>query len=151
VADPTKSATAAINLTSGTVKIIPGKLNFGTLKLTGHPQKTLSTTLTNTGASSLDITNQAVSTGPSTLSSPCQGNITTSVTPGSSCTISVTFKPTQNGTFNSSLMVTDNDISSPQSVPLTGHTCSGFRCFGGAGIQGALATNGSLTAPAPTG
>ena len=156
VTDGTKSASATITLTTGTVKLIPAALSFGSLKISPanpHPTKTLTETLTNTGSSVLNITSQAITgTGPFSITSPCQGALTASVASGSSCGISVMFAPITTGTFNGNLSITDNDTTSPQQVPLSGKGCSRFvRCVGGSAIRSALAENQTALVPSPTG
>ena len=147
VADTTKTTTAVITLTKGTVKIIPANLNFGTLKklTTTHPSRTLSVQLTNTGGPDLTITSQTTST-PYTVSASCPGTVTS----GSNCTIGVTFTPPTTGTFDSNLSIADNDVTSPQMVPLVGRACAGIRCTAAA-IQQVLVTDRPLTTPAPSG
>jgi dienelactone hydrolase len=147
VADATKSSTAVITLTNGTVKIVPASLNFGTLKVTptSHPSRTLSVNLTNTGGSDLGITGQTT-TGPYTVTTPCPATVASGVT----CPISVKFSPGVVGTFLSNLTIADNDVTSQQQVPLSGRACTGARCVATA-IQQALVTDHVLTTPAPTG
>jgi len=156
VTDATKSASAAITLTTGTVKLIPASLPFGSLKFspsTPHPTKTLTETLTNTGGSVLNITNQAI-TGSSAFSitSLCQGSVAASVASGSSCDISVKFAPTTTGAVSGNLSITDNDTTSPQQVPLSGKGCSRLvPCAAGDAIRSALAENKTAVVPSPTG
>ena len=146
-ADTTKAATSSITLTAGTVKILPAGLAFGTLKITSttHPTKTLSLQLTNTGGSALGITSQATSL-PYTVTTPCPATVVS----GSTCTISVKFAPTTTGIFDSNLTITDNDVTSPQLVPLSGRACTGIRCTAGA-IRHVLVTDRPLTTPATMG
>jgi dienelactone hydrolase len=157
VADATKQATATITLTAGTVKLIPANLNFGMLvsEFFRHPTKILSTTLTNTGASTLSITSQTTTAKAFFVSTPCQGGMATNVASGSSCNISVTFAPPTTGLFNANLSIADNDISSPQQVPLSGRDCTfifPFRsCSGAAEIRQALINNRMAAVPSPTG
>src|SRR5262249_11217591 len=143
VTDTTKTATTVITLTNGTVKIIPSKLSFGTLKITSinHPPRTLSVDLTNTGGSDLGVTAQTTTT-PYTVTSSCP----TTVASGSTCTIRVRFQPTRVGTFVSNLTITDSDVTSPQQVPLSGRACTGARCAAAA-IQQVLVTDRLLTIP----
>jgi dienelactone hydrolase len=126
-------------------------LAFGRLKFTNHPQKTLSVTLTNTGTAALNITAQVATNNAYTVSGPCQGSVATTVISGSSCPISVTFKPPKVGSFPANLSITDDDVSSPQLIPLTGSACFNRTCFGGSAINEALAKNRVVSAPAPSG
>ncbi len=154
VADGTKTATSTITVTAGTVKLIPSSLEFGSFKLirNHHPQKTLMETLTNTGASALSITSQTISSGPFSVSTPCQGSQATSVASGASCNISVTFAPGSVGSYSANLSIADNDVTSPQQIPLHGSACGVVpRCLGEAAIRSALAENRVTAVPSPTG
>jgi dienelactone hydrolase len=148
VTDTTQTSSATITLAAGTVKLIPANLNFGSVKVRPgtHPQRTLTTTLTNTDSSALSITSQTTTSGPYSVTTPCPP----SVASGKSCNIGVTFAPLTGGTFNSNLSIADSDVSSPQQVSLFGKACSSFRCFGQA-IQAALVTDRIVTVPKPTG
>jgi dienelactone hydrolase len=157
--DITKSASATITLTAGTVKLIPAALQFSNLKISfrqPHPTQTLQETLTNTGASTLSITGQSTTGTNASLfsvSGPCQGNLTTDVTSGASCAIGVTFAPSKVGSFTAHLSITDDDVTSPQQVPLSGaaHTCFPPRCGAGAELRSALAQNQIASVPYTTG
>jgi len=154
VADGTKTATSTITVTAGTVKLIPSSLEFGTFKLNrNNPlRKTLTETLTNTGASALSITSQTIGSGPFSVSTPCQGSQATSVASGASCNISVTFAPGSTGTYSANLSIADNDVTSPQQIPLDGRVCAILRnCMGEAAIRSALAENRVTAVPSPTG
>jgi dienelactone hydrolase len=146
VTDTSKAATANIILTPGTVKIIPSSLNFGALKINPAPvSKTLTAQLTNTGAPTLNISSQAT-TAPYSVVTPCPA----SVASGASCTISVKFAPSISGTFFRNLAITDDDVSSPQNLPLEGRACAGIACFGRA-IRQSIVTDRLVSIPAPTG
>ena len=154
VADGTKSAAATITLTAGTVKLIPTSLIFGTLKIASNktPQRTLVETLTNTGASALSITTQTISSGPYSIPALCQGSQATSLASGASCNISVTFAPHSVGSYQANLSIVDNDVTSPQLIPLGGTACGAVtRCLGEAAIRSALAENRVTAVPSPTG
>ena len=146
-ADTSKTSSAAIKLVQGTVKIIPGSLNFGTLKITNHPRRTLVAAVSNTGGSALNITGQTIASGPYSVTAPCAATLTS----GTTCNLGVTFAPVTSGTFNTTLSIADNDVASPQQVPLAGRGCAGVRCFLGAAIQQALVTDRVVVVPAPTG
>jgi predicted dienelactone hydrolase len=142
VTDNSKSTSAAITLTNGTVQIVPDSLNFGTVK-TNH-SKSLTTTLTNTGTSALSITNVAIGGSVFTETNTCG----MSVAAAASCVFTVTFKPTQTLTYNGALTITDSSADSPQKVALTGRG-STFR-FNSA-ESSALAVNRFPSVPLPTG
>jgi predicted dienelactone hydrolase len=149
VTDTTKTTSVTVALVQGTVKIIPSGLSFGTLKIQPRqplPKRTLTVQLTNTGASALNITGQTIASGPYSVTAPCAASLTS----GTTCNLGVTFAPSITGTFNTTLSVADNDVTSPQQAPLTGKACAGFRCFGAA-IQQALVTDRIVVAPAPSG
>jgi predicted dienelactone hydrolase len=158
IADGTKQASTTFTLSPGTVKLIPASLGFGSLKIffNQHPTKTLPETLTNTGSSVLNITSQTITAGttsiPFTISTLCQGALVTNLASGGSCDISVKFAPTVVGSFGATLTIVDNDITSPQQIPLLGRGCSrSFPCLGDATIQSALAKNQVAAVPSPTG
>jgi dienelactone hydrolase len=152
VADSTKSANATITITSGTVKLIPATLDFGTLKVRNPPNhKTLTETLTNTGSASLSITDQSVTSAtPFSITGLCKGSNATNVASGASCDISVTFTPTAVGTYNANLSITDDDTTSPQQIPLSGVGCT-KNCTDAASFRSAIARNQTVAAPAPGG
>jgi dienelactone hydrolase len=147
--DASKSGSATITLVAGTVKLVPASLHFSLNKT--QPQGLGTVTLTNAGNSTLSISSQTT-TGSSAFSitGPCQGSPATNVTFGMSCSIGVTFKPPSGGSFNGTLVITDNDVSSPQQVALSGFKCT-FRCRGESAFRSALANNRTPTVPIPTG
>jgi hypothetical protein len=76
-----------------------------------------SVTVTNTGTATLTVSNISVS-GMADFS---QTNNCGSLAPGASCSINVTFTPTQNGSRNASLTITDDPLAGgQQTVSLTG-------------------------------
>jgi hypothetical protein len=104
--------------TGTAVVISPTAINFGNQKV-GTKSVPVPVTLSNLGTSSLSITQIAIKgTDPNdfTQTNNCDG----SVPPQSKCTIKVTFTPKAKGSRSASLSVTDNDPTSPQSVPLSG-------------------------------
>ncbi len=117
VADSTKSAASLITVTIGTVKLVPGKLDFQHVKI-GF-SRTLAITLTNTGATALKVNGIAAASGASGPYSETN-NCGSSVPAGGQCGIQVTFKPTTTGTFNSNISISDDSLGSPQQVPITG-------------------------------
>ena len=151
VADPTKLASVTITLTAGTVKIIPANLNFGTLNLKFVRNRILPTTLTNTGSSVLSITAKTITGLTPNAYTVVNDMCGATVASGSSCDISVKFAPGLAGRYFANLTISDNDISSPQQVPLSGTACSGIRCFGQADIRSALVRNAINAVPTPSG
>jgi predicted dienelactone hydrolase len=156
ITDPTKTAAATITVSSGTVMLVPASLNFGSrLQGTTSPAKTV--VLTNTGSSALAI-NSITTTGTNptefalTQSAPCG----TSVSPGGTCTIGLTFKPGGTGARSANLTISDSSTDTPQQVPLSGTgiipcTAQIKKTLSAAPVRTALATLGSVAAPAPTG
>jgi probable HAF family extracellular repeat protein len=128
VKDTTKSATATIDLTFGTVELVPDRLDFGFV-LYGGSQKAI--TLTNTANTVLTI---AGITATGTLNYDGSqafsqtNDCGTTVVPRGSCTITVIFgprfKPGQLLTYNGNLTIRDSSTDSPQQVSLSGR--SGF-------------------------
>ena len=150
VKDTTKSATATITITAGTVKLVPAGLILGVATV-GGTSRAMATTLTNTGSGVLNITSITTS------SQFAQTNdCGTSVAVGASCTINVTFKPTRAGTVTGTLTIADDSVDSPQQVSLTGFGFEPCRVqikktLSGPLVRSALATYGTATAPSPTG
>lgn len=150
VEDTTKSASATITITAGTVKLVPASMSFGVV-VVGRTSRVIVTTLTNTGSGNLNITSVTIS--PQFAQTNDCG---TSVGAGASCTISVTFKPGSTGTKTGTLTITDDSTDSPQQVSLLG---LGFepcrvqikKTLSGPQVRSALATFGTATVPSPTG
>jgi dienelactone hydrolase len=152
VADPTKLASVTITLTAGTVKIIPANLNFSTLNLKFVKNRILPATLTNTGSSALSITAKTITGLTPNAYTVVNDMCGATVASGSSCDISVKFAPGLAGHYFANLTIADNDISSPQQVPLSGTACTGIRvCFGQGDIRSALVSNRMSAVPPPTG
>jgi dienelactone hydrolase len=153
IADTTKSNSANLIVSAGTVKLVPVKLDFGTER-TGQSSPPQATTLTNTGSSALNVHSIASNSSDFLLikSNPCG----TSVAVESTCRISLIFKPTRVGTRVGMLIIRDSSIDSPQMVSLTG---KGFRgcssqirkTLSDSPVRTALATSGTASVPAPTG
>jgi dienelactone hydrolase len=139
VTDPTKSATATLTLTAGTVQLVPDSIDFGTIKAGGKISRNV--VLTNTGSSALTINSLAIG-GAFTQQNTCG----TSVLPGASCTITVTFGGRYGGIAKQTLSISDNSVDSPQSVTLTGV----IRRPGPIAAS-VLATENTVSAPHPTG
>jgi FG-GAP-like repeat/Abnormal spindle-like microcephaly-assoc'd, ASPM-SPD-2-Hydin len=105
--------------TGTAVKLSPTAINFGNQKV-GTKSVPVPLTLTNLGTGALSITEIAIKGADPkdfTQTNDCGG----SVPPQSQCTITVTFTPTAKGSRSANVSVSDNDPTSPQSVPLTGN------------------------------
>jgi P pilus assembly chaperone PapD len=96
------------------VTVAPTSLDFGNqaVNTTSPPQPV---TLTNHQSVTLNISNVSV-TGDFAQTNNCGSTLP----PSSSCTFQVTFSPTQTGTRNGALTITDDASNSPQVVTLTG-------------------------------
>jgi hypothetical protein len=102
-------------LASGpTAGVSPGSLSFGSVAA-GTTSASQPITLTNSGTSALSIGSIAAS-GDFSETNNCSGSLAAS----SSCTINVTFSPRVAGAVTGALTFTDNAVTSPQLVTLTG-------------------------------
>jgi hypothetical protein len=100
------------------VVIAPTGINFGDVKV-GKSSLPIKVTLSNLATSSLPITQIAIKgSDPSDFSQT--NNCGSSLPPQSKCTITVTFTPTATGSRSANVSITDNDPTSPQTVPLSG-------------------------------
>jgi hypothetical protein len=144
VEDNTKSASTAIDISTGTVELVPDVLNFGSVKTRFGGSRTLGITLTNTGGAALSISGISLTNGPFTQTNNCG----TSVGAGLSCTITVTFKPSFQGHFGSNLVITDSSSDSPQKVVLSGYGVSRF--LAGSAVRSALTRQRNVAVPSPT-
>jgi hypothetical protein len=109
---------ALVNL-SGTVlnpraNLNMGALNFGTQKENTSSTKTV--ILTSTGDTPLLISSVVVSGSKSFTTSTCPATLAVNAT----CTITVTFDPSTKTSLSGNLTITDNALSSPQTVSLSG-------------------------------
>jgi len=156
VSDSGKSDTATITISSGTVKLVPYNLNFGS-RLVGTTSPAQNVALTNTGNSALTISSISI-TGTNAAnfalaqSSPCGSSVASS----STCTIGVQFAPHGSGSLSASLTITDSSSDSPQQVPLHGQgvticTAQIKQTLQAAPVRAAISTLGSVTTPSPTG
>jgi hypothetical protein len=81
----------------------------------GSSSSPLPVTLTNKGTVFLNVVS-VVTYGNFTQTNNCG----TGLAVGAKCTVKVTFTPTATGTQTGNLVFGDNDLTSPQIVPLTG-------------------------------
>ena len=145
VTDKNAVVGSGITITVGTVKIVPARLNFGTVHV-GRSSSPQSTTLTNTGNTTLSVTSVTITgTGHGDFSQT--NTCGTSVGAGNPCTITVTFKPTKSGPRSANLSISDNSAGSPQQVPLSGKGSSTLT----ASVRSALAISQTTAVPSPTG
>jgi len=146
--DTTKSAAAGINLSIGTVKIVPDSLGFGRV-LVGQNSAPQVAALTNTGSIALNFTGITI-TGTNASDFTQSNNCNPGLGAGVSCSITVTFKPRTVGTRSANVAITDTSADSPQQVSLsgTGYTMGRLETTG---VPSALAGSGTATVPSPTG
>jgi hypothetical protein len=109
----------ALSGTGTAVVLSPTAINFGKQKV-GTSSVPIPVTLSNLGTSSLSITQIAIKGADSSDFSQTN-NCGSSVPPQSKCTITVTFTPTATGSRSANVSITDNDPTSPQTVPLSGN------------------------------
>ncbi len=109
---------ALVNL-SGTVINPRASLNTGALNFGTHSENSSSTqtvVLTSTGDTPLLIMSVTESGSPDFTTSSCPASLAVN----SSCTITVTFRPSAEQSRSGTLIITDNALSSPQTVWLSG-------------------------------
>jgi dienelactone hydrolase len=144
VNDTTKSGTASINVSTGTVQLSPDSLSFGIVRK--YRSKVLNVTLSNVGASPLAVSGISVSGSFYSLQTSTCGS---SVAAAASCDIGVKFTPRALGPRSGTLTITDSSSDSPQQVPLHGTGC--LNCARMAAVRAAVASVTRVAAPAPTG
>jgi len=110
-----------------TLVVSPTSLSFGTISMPNtSPAQTV--TLTNntnatiafTSATFTNGTPAAATTDYVVSANTCAAGIPAGAAPANQCTVSVTFKPSVVGAETATLLLTDGDSTSPQSVSLTG-------------------------------
>jgi predicted dienelactone hydrolase len=147
-ADPSKTASATIRLTNGTVKLIPTKLALGFRCSTYHGRRkcfpdTQTATLTNTGASPLTIS--SITIGGADPAAFSQTNTCASpLGAGQSCDLNVS----QRGSGSAVISIADSSLDSPQQLTVTSHPPGAAVS---ASVRNALAMQTTLATPAPTG
>jgi dienelactone hydrolase len=148
VTDTTKTSTAAITLSAGTVQIVPYALNFGAV-VVNSKSSPRSVTLTNTGTAALSITGITI-TGTNSGDFSQTNTCNSSVSAGMTCDITAIFAPKVRGLVGASISIADSSTDSPQQVNLSG-TGFTFRPLSGEAVHSALASSGTQAAPIPTG
>lgn len=110
-----------------TLVVSPTSLNFGTITIPNTSAAQMVTLTNNTNATiaftSATFTNgtpAAATTDYAVSANTCAAGIPAGVAPANQCTVSVTFKPSVVGAETATLLLTDGDSTSPQSVSLTG-------------------------------
>jgi dienelactone hydrolase len=148
VTDTTKTVSAAITLTAGTVELVPDSLDFGKERV-GFSSLPQTATLTNVGSTALSITGINI-TGADAGNFSETNTCGTSVGAGMSCTITVTFTPNARLSRTATLSVSDTSVDSPQQMSLSGTGFTGAADDRSA-VRSALATSGEAAVPSPTG
>jgi dienelactone hydrolase len=151
VTDNTKSASATITLTNGTVKLIPASLGFS-CKIAPRnmcPPPTQNISLTQTGGAALTV-NGITITGANANLFAQTNDCGASVAAGSSCTITTGFHPTSVGTFTATVSFNDSSPDSPQQVALSGRAFT-VRLANEPAAHSDLAATTSAAVPAPSG
>ena len=153
LADPTKTGSATIQLTTGTVKLVPTTLEVDVREFTYKGKRKClfgqkTATLTNTGSSPLVISGFTIGgTIPTVFS---QTN--TCVSPlgaSQSCDITVKFNCSRIGDATAVLSIADSSVDSPQQLTLIGHRTAAASVS--ASMREALVTRSAAATPAPTG
>jgi hypothetical protein len=106
------------------VSVTPAALNFAN-QVINTMSSPLTVTLGNISSGSLTMTSPGITISGSNASDFAISNNTCPAVGGTlaaaaSCTVSVTFKPSTASNESATLSFTDNDVSSPQQVPLSG-------------------------------
>jgi hypothetical protein len=117
--DPTSPQTVSLTGTGvqAVAALSPGSYAFGTV--VRRQSSSFAFTLSNSGTAPLAINRIAI-TGVNRTQFSQTNNCGNSLGAGLSCTITVRFTPSQRGTSNATLSVTDNAPASPQTATLTG-------------------------------
>src|SRR5262249_22499076 len=97
------------------VSLSPATLNFGTV-LEGVTSATQAVTLTNSGSYSLNISKISVVGADYAQTNTCGSSVAAAGT----CAITVSYSPSFSGSNQTRIEITDDGISSPQSVSLSG-------------------------------
>jgi len=116
IPDNTVAGASTINTTGNgqtAVTVNPLALTFGSVAVTNTASKT--TTITNAG-NALPVAFVLSDNVNYTQTNTCGG----AVPANGSCTVTVTFAPTNIGTFNATLTISDSDPTSPQVATLVG-------------------------------
>ena len=112
-----------------TLVVSPTSLNFGTVNMPNTSPAQTVTLTNNTNATIaftsatipvLTATPAAAATDYVVSANTCAAGIPAGAAPANQCTVSVTFKPSVVGAETATLLLTDGDSTSPQSVSLTG-------------------------------
>src|SRR5262249_30952240 len=154
VFDPTKTASADVQLTIGNVLLAPNKLQLGRRHFTYQGKKKCNdgvgtARLTNVGGTSLAISGIRMGgTDPTAFSQ--SNTCPASLASGNFCDITVKFNCAYSAATSASaeIDITDNSPDSPQVLTLTGYTYGSLLT---AAMRTTLSLRGTVSTPAPTG
>ncbi len=99
------------------ISFSPSSLTFPS-RLAGSSSPPMSVTMVNDGGAPVNISTIAIAPADGTFTET--HNCPAMLPANQSCTLQIVFTPPDVGTFNETLLVTDNAAGSPQSLPLTG-------------------------------
>jgi hypothetical protein len=109
------------------IAISPASLDFTGTLVGASVMKSI--TLTNHGTSALTINSITISGSTNFIPQTSAITCGTSLAAGASCTYTVDFYAAAMGSFSGTLLITDNALGSPQTVPLTGSGVEAIASF----------------------
>jgi hypothetical protein len=115
----TQPYTISVLLQADNLTLAPPSLDFG-MQLVGITSTAQTETLTNTGTFSLALNSVAITGVNSSDFNEGTSTCGSTLTAGTDCSVEVGFTPSQLGPRAATLTITDDDVSSPQSVSITG-------------------------------
>lgn len=98
----------------------PNSLLFTPAQVLNASPSSQNVTLTNSGNYPLNISGIAISGNSDFAETNTCGPLPASVPPGGSCTLTATFQASGTGPRAATLTINDSDMSSPQSIPVSG-------------------------------
>jgi dienelactone hydrolase len=144
VTSPARLSSAAIQISTGTVRLVPAALDFGAVKI--NSSRTKGTVLTNTGSAVLTMSATTIE-GEGASNFSVKRGCGSSVSAGASCQIDVTFSPASFARHSAVLSIADSSSDSPQRIPLFGDGMPDIYTT----VTEALNGRNMLVVPAPTG
>jgi len=149
VVDNTPSGGQLVSLsgvgTQTEIQLSTNSIAFGNVNLGSSVQQNF--TISNAGNALLQITSLVVS-GPNAADFTESNNCNGQVNPNSSCNVAVVFNPLQLGNLTASVIISDNDPTSPQTVALSGTGTQPIASFSASSLNfGTLLINTSATLP----
>jgi alpha-tubulin suppressor-like RCC1 family protein len=111
-------ATGTLTITASNARVSPASLSFRHQAL-DTSSTSREVTLASTGTTDLNISSITI-TGSNPSDFARTSHCPASLAPGHACTIDVQFTPSQTGALTAAVTITDNALSSPQTVTLSG-------------------------------